>query len=134
MSSSEQERLDEEVEQYKLQVEQEAAEYEASFKVESERLEEEIRAAHTARARLRTVSVGSYTGPSLSINDSPGESWEGEGGGGGLGEREEEEEEEEEEEQEEDGTGEEESGGVRGGEVEEEQSKEGTMREDVIRC
>ena len=80
VSASEQKRLDKEVEEYKLKLEDDYTAYEARFKTECQRLEEEIRMAHTSRMRLRTVSVGSSVGLSLSNHESNNDSSiEGEG-------------------------------------------------------
>ena len=82
VGSSEQKRLDKEVEDYKLKLEEDYAAYEAKFKTECQQLEEEIRMAHTSRMRLRTVSVGSSVGLSLSNHESNNDSSiEGEGEG-----------------------------------------------------
>ena len=91
ISSSEQEKLDKQVEEYRLQLEAEQTQYETQFKEDSQRLREEIRVAHESRVRLRAVSVGSSAGLSLSNNGSTVESLElsrdeGEEGEGGEGE------------------------------------------------
>ena len=67
------------------------AQFEASYKENTERLTEEIREIRESRKKLRTVSVGSSVGLTLSHNSSTT---------GSLEQREEEEEEEEEEEME----------------------------------
>ena len=100
ISSSEQDKLDERVEEYRLQLVREHEGLEAHFKEESERLGEEIRLAHESRVKLRAVSVGSSAGLSLSSNGSAADSLElsreeaeereeergGKGEGGGEGE------------------------------------------------
>lgn len=95
ISSSEQDKLDEQVEEYRIQLVHKHAVSEARFKEESERLREEIRLARESRVRLRTVSVGSSAGLSLSNNSSITDSLElsreeREGGRGEEGEGEEE--------------------------------------------
>ncbi|CAI8024045.1 Biogenesis of lysosome-related organelles complex 1 subunit 5, partial [Geodia barretti] len=79
VSPSEQERLNREVEEYRLEQERETAECEARAKSERQRLGLEIRETRDSRLRLRTVSVGSSAGLSLSLNGSPSDSVEGEG-------------------------------------------------------
>lgn len=93
ISSSEQGRLDGQVEEYRVQLAQEHASFEAHYKEESERLGEQIRQEHESRMKLRTVSVGSSAGLSLSNNGSTVDSLElsREGEQEGEGEKEEEE-------------------------------------------
>ena len=120
-----------------MQLEAEQALCEARFKEDSQRLREEIRLAHESRVRLRTVSVGSSAGLSLSNNGSTVDSLElsrdeGEGEGGDEGGEEGEGEVDEEEEGEE---GEGEEGGEegeedKGGEEEKEEEEEGRGGEE----
>ena len=137
ISSSEQEKLDKQVEEYRLQLEAEQALCEARFNEDSQRLREEIRLAHESRVRLRTVSVGSSAGLSLSNNGSTvdslelsrdegeGEEGEGEEGEGEEGEGEEGEGEEGEGEEGEGEEGGEDGEGDKGGEEQKEEEEEG---------
>lgn len=102
---------------YRQQLAREHTALEAYYKEESEKLEEEIRVEHESRVKLRTVSVGSSAGLSLSNNGSTVDSLE-------LSREEGEQEEEREE-----GEGEEERGEGEGEGKEE--GERGSENEDV---